>query len=265
MTTPAPEAYATAAEDPDTAAQLRVIRRIVMVIAALVVICAAGSTVAFLLAAHEAETLLRTGVYTPGEVVDTWTGAKGSPFIAVDYQVGGVAYRSTVAVSGDMSYAPGQVVTVVADPQDPLRMRTLQEKNTPPALELASIGPLVFAISLSVVAIALGLSNRSLRRRCSAGRWVRVQVAEQRHWRKALGVTLIGDGVHVVVSTSLRYPLTEPLWALSDTAVRGSIVLRSYKWGNPDGPVQIRQVRIWPASRLAAPTLMAPGETPTVG
>lgn len=259
MTDLAPESYATAADDPATAARLRATARIVAGLVALAVVCLIGSAVAFSVAARQTAALLRTGVYTPGRVTGTWTGVKGSRFMRLDYQVGGVSYGSTVRITSGLTYQPGQYVTVVADPADPWHMRTVHETNESAALELAGVGPLVFGLSMVVTSIPSSLGLRSLRRRCRSARWVPVHLGERRTWRKLTGVTLTGAGVDVVVSPSTRAPLGGPMWALDDAVAGRPVVLRTQRWGAGGGPTAVRTLRTWDPSRLTPPITAGPG------
>lgn len=250
MEAPAPELYPNAAADPGTATALRRLRRQVVVAAALAVTLLAGAYACGATAEYQSAELLRTGVRVPGLVADTWVGAKGQRFMSVAYNVHGVGYRERVAIGSVAGHQCGTLLTVVADPANPAHMRTLTDSND--SLGLVVPGAMLLGLGITALLLTglLGPTARSTRRRCQGARWVAVELAEPRTWRKRRGVTLRGEQVEVVV-TPVRTPLVPPLWALSDSAPGRTVVLRYQRDGRWGGPVRISGLRAWPSAKLA--------------
>ena len=251
MDAPAPELYPNAAADPGTAAALRRLRRQVVIAATLAVVLLAGACVCWATADHQSAELLKTGVRVPGLVADTWLGAKGQRFMSVEYNVHGVGYREPVAIDTATGHQDGTLVTVVADPANPAHMRTLTDPNVSVGLFVTGALLLGFGITALLLTGLLGPAARSTRRRCQSARWVPVELAETRRWRKMRGVTLRGEHVEVVV-TPVRTLLAPPVWALSDSTPGRTVVLRYQRDGRWGGPVQVGGMRAWSTAKLAA-------------
>lgn len=75
-----------------------------------------------------ADQLLQDGARAPGYVTRAWT-AKSDSFLTVQYFVTYVPEYYTFRQDSDVSYVVGQPVTVVYDPADRTRIRTVEEKN----------------------------------------------------------------------------------------------------------------------------------------
>ena len=75
-----------------------------------------------------ADQLLRTGKRVTGEVTEVRT-RKGETYLDVRYPLGGGLATDRVWQDSEVSYVAGQAVTVVYDPADSSRIRTLEEKN----------------------------------------------------------------------------------------------------------------------------------------
>ena len=250
MSDATPESFLTAAAEPQTARGLRRFARWTVVFVVLAVVLVPAAVAPFVIAAHQSRRLLRTGTRVPGEVTDTWMGAKGIHYMEVAYRVDGAEYAQAVEISSSRSYGPGDHVTVVADPTNFLHMRTVAEPNESPGLTLIGIGfTSIEAIAL-IVAVNMIPRYLSMRRRCETNRWVPARAGPQRTWRRLCGVTLEGAGPDVVVNEKLRTFLEGPAWVLADTRAGRSAVVRVHKRGPNGGPVQLAAFSTWKAKRL---------------
>jgi len=77
---------------------------------------------------NAADQLLRDGTRVPGQVAAVWR-SKGGSFLRVHTVVGGAPADRTLRRDSDVSYVVGQAVTVVYDPADSTRIRTVEEEN----------------------------------------------------------------------------------------------------------------------------------------
>lgn len=118
--------------------------------------------------------LLQDGIRVPGHVAAVWQ-SKGNSFLRVYYGAGGRMMDYTFRQDSDVSYVVGQAVTVVYDPADPTRIRTLKEKNVGEAgivgatAILAGFGGMTWS-----VIVATGWLTRHRRARLTGWREVNV-------------------------------------------------------------------------------------------
>ncbi len=245
-----PESYPSAAEEPETARSLRKLARVTGVFLVLAVLLVPAAVVPFVTAAHQSQRLLQTGTRVPGEVTDTWMGAKGMRFMEVAYRVTGWGYAHRVEISSSRSYHPGEHVTVVADATNPLRMRTVAEPNESPGMTLTGIGFTSLDVVALILAVALVPWHLSMRRRCAANRWTRAAAGPQHTGGKRRGVAVKGVGPDVVVDQKLAEFLQGPAWVLADTCAGRPAILRTHKWGTSGGPVQVGLFSTWKPKRV---------------
>ena len=149
-----------------------------------------------------ADQLLRDGTRVPGEVTAVW-GSKGDSFVRIYCVVGDVPVDHTFVRDSDVSYVVGQAVTVVYDPADPTRIRTIKEKNIGEGGRLgvaATVLAGLVGITWSAI-LAVGWISRCRRTRTTG-------------WREAIAVQIQG-----------RDPRSRVLLAIGFTD-SSSIVLR---------------------------------------
>ncbi len=249
MTEPAPESYPNAAAEPATARGLRRFARVTALFTALALLLLPVAVGPFVVAAHQSTTLLRTGVRVPGEVTQAWRGGKWH-FVRVAYRVARDVHEQTVVVSSGHGYRRGEHVTVVADPVDPLHMRTLAESNESRGWTLAGVVFSSLEALLLITAAMLVPRYWSMRRRCEQNRWVRAEAGPLRTWRRLRGVTVLGAGADAVVDECVGPLLEGPAWVLGDTCAGRPAILRIHKWGSTGGPLQVSSFNTWKPKRL---------------
>ncbi len=89
----------------------------------------AGVVFGFVTMAQSSDKLLATGTRVYGTVLSAYHPSKGTATIDVTYPVGNSLKEAEVVWDSDHRYAPGQSITVIYDPADPSRVRTLYETN----------------------------------------------------------------------------------------------------------------------------------------
>jgi hypothetical protein len=245
-----PESYPTANAEPKTARSLRNLALATGVFVVLALLLVPAAVLPFVAASQQSKQLLRTGTRVPGQVIRTWKTSKGWHFMDVKYQVAGCGYVHRVEIESSRPYRPGQHVTVVADPSNPLHMRTVAEPNPSTGLTLTGIGFISLEGPVLMLAVWLVPRYRSMRRRCATNRWVRAATGPQRTWRGFCGVTVTGAGPDVVVDEKLAPLLDGQAWVLADTCAGNAAILRVHKWGSMGGPVQVNSFSTWKGKRL---------------
>jgi hypothetical protein len=83
----------------------------------------------FVLMNETGQRLLDQGDQTAGIVASVHNARRGMSTITVQFLQRGIVRTAKVNRDSDRDYAPGQGVTVVYDPADPERVRTLDERN----------------------------------------------------------------------------------------------------------------------------------------
>jgi uncharacterized protein DUF3592 len=109
--------------------------------------------------------LLDEGARTVGTVVGVHDVRRGTSTITVEYSERGEVRLTKINRDSDLDYSPGQLVTVVFDPEDPDRVRTLDERNDNGFL---SIGSLLLTIAACIGLPASAIAARNWRRRHDA-------------------------------------------------------------------------------------------------
>ncbi len=90
----------------------------------------AGSAVWSQVSNQSAEHLLHYGTRVPGQVTAVRKARRESGFLLdICYLSGGVVKNIVIRPESDLSYVAGQAVTVIYDPADPTRIRTVEERN----------------------------------------------------------------------------------------------------------------------------------------
>lgn len=109
--------------------------------------------------------LLDEGARTVGTVVSVHDARRGTSTITVEYSERGEVRLAEINRDSDLDYTSGQLVTVVFDPADPERVRTLDERNDNGFL---SIGSLLLTIIACIGLPASVIAARNWRRRHDA-------------------------------------------------------------------------------------------------
>ncbi|WP_328614658.1 DUF3592 domain-containing protein [Amycolatopsis sp. NBC_00355] len=124
-----PEETAPDGTPPDPAvriARLRVFGRRALVIALLLLVAAGGVFAGLIVYEHPARALLRDGVHVSGKVL-WFDDLRGAQAIRVSYDVGGEPSYATIPVTSGRRYIVGGTLTVIYDPANPSRARTILE------------------------------------------------------------------------------------------------------------------------------------------
>lgn len=153
------------------------LRRIARRAAALVLAWAAlfaGGVVGANAADQAAAGLLATGVRTDGLVLSVEDPVKGTPSMWVRYHSPGASWTEEIVRDSDRVYHVGDTLTVVYDPADPARVRTLGERNENQVL----VGFSVMALLVSFVGLPIAV-------KAAVGWRGRARAAARTGWRIA--------------------------------------------------------------------------------
>ncbi|MFG1647240.1 DUF3592 domain-containing protein [Amycolatopsis sp. NPDC049252] len=163
--------------------RLPTLARRALVIALLWAGVLAGCIVGLDLVEYSADALLTTGARTGGvvvRVVDPHSG-DGAPSMWVRYHVGDTALTEEIVRDTDRRYRPGDEVTAVYDRDDPVHVRTVEERNE----NQYSVGFLVVPLLLALAGLPWSL--------VAAGGWSRrYRAVRATGWRVA-SVTVVVD------------------------------------------------------------------------
>jgi len=124
-----------------------------------------------------ADRLLRDGTRVPGYVTDV-RESKNSKFLGVRYFLHGVPSRYTFRRDSDVSYVVGQPVTVVYDPADPARIRTVEEKNIGYGARTGSVATMLAGVAVTVWSAIVAVGWVVRRRWTRATGWRRASVEQ---------------------------------------------------------------------------------------
>ncbi|SDY59475.1 hypothetical protein SAMN05421504_10665 [Amycolatopsis xylanica] len=149
----------------------------------LAVVCAGmviGGCIGLVAMNSAAETLLANGTRVPGMVVTTHNPVRGTPSMVVEYITGGRRHRAEIQRDSGRDYVPFEQVTVVYDPAESGRVRTLDEAN-----DTGSRVVLGMALLVALVCVPFYLAGGAAWRR-------RHRAVLETGWREA-SVTVVPD------------------------------------------------------------------------
>ncbi|MFD9891842.1 DUF3592 domain-containing protein [Amycolatopsis sp. NPDC059027] len=179
---PPPDHLTTDGIDPDVETRrLRALSWRAMAVVLLWIAVLAGAVWGMNAQIDAAERLLATGTRVSGSVLSVHNPRKGTPTMEVSYLAGGTVRTATIVRDGTDAYVAGQALTVVYDPADPGRVRTLREGND----DQLVLGGLVVSAIAALVAVPWSVVAASGWRR-------RYRAVRRTGWRAASAVVRPG-------------------------------------------------------------------------
>jgi hypothetical protein len=174
-----------------------------------------GSVVGLTLLSQSAQRLLDTGTRTTGAVLDEASPAKGAWTIDVRYAAGGTEHTADITLDTNRALQPGQLVTVVYDPTDPSRVRTVDDTNESQGLLGLCIVSMIVALLLipATVVAAVGWAKRFRTARLTG--WHRASATVTRLGRGAALASVTYPGgwtLTLKAATRLKAKQPRPVW-----------------------------------------------------
>ncbi|WP_236796947.1 DUF3592 domain-containing protein [Amycolatopsis sp. GM8] len=202
---PAPDSWVPpGAGDPEPVARLRVLAWRASGIVVLWLTVLAVGIVGLDQLSRSAQHLLDIGTRVTGTVLDVSRPAKGYWTIDVRYPGGAGPRTAVIYLDVNREIEPGQEITVVYDPADPARVRTLDDENSNQFLVSAFVIPLLVALVVLPFAVAAAAGWFFRRRSVRRTGWHRADVVVTRVYRGSDKITATyPDGSEVELRSAI--------------------------------------------------------------
>lgn len=191
------------AHDPDLAAQiprLRVFGWRALGITVLWLAVFAGTIAGIDQVERNAQQLLDAGTRVTGTVLDVYRPAKGSWSIDVRYPDGAGSRTATVDLDSHREIKTGDQLTVVYDPADPARVRTLDDTNENPLGTVLLAAGLVASLMGITLAFTAGVGWLGRHRSVRHTGWHRADVVVSPvHGRRTTITATYPDGTGILL------------------------------------------------------------------